>query len=504
MTTSFPPINYPNKPVPPFTAPAPRNPFPGFYPDMWRNITGKPYITVSSKGLANGLSEYFNDGADFGPDSLQAEGSLTQTSGIQEAINYAVSTGNTTIMLKNGIYYLTNDFTVNDTYGVQYQIIFPPTSTVTHLRFTSESPVQLGIQNGSMATTGAIIYSKPPSYPSVSDSPYPWVMFVAPQYDLEIDVLIRQVGTTQQVNGINLYGAYTHSGNIRCDIDAVMDSGAPSTPPSGLSTLPVASAIQSPNENYGEGFNRLSISVFGYSQGILLNSQTEIESANFSYVFAPVQVSSTLHPKIIHYINNNNCTHLFDLGAAGTQYTEIYVELADIQDNLNTTSWFKTVDHVYYGNPVSTSHSFDGTNCAGLIRGVRNPQGSTIPYNSPLIIGGSLDSAVSTLRVETADTSVLTPTISANPPVSGTVYQNTNPYPIEIDLPVYATTSGTAGYVSIAKGSTDTPSSIGNQYVSGDTSDTAEQIIRLRVPAGWYYEFTASGVTFGTASVFAD
>ena len=97
-----------------------------------------------------------------------------------------------------------------------------------------------------------------------------------------------------------------------------------------------------------------------------------------------------------------------------------------------------------------------------------------------------------------------TPTLSANPPVSATVYQNTNSYDIEIDLPVYATTAGTAGYVTIAKGSTDTPTAIGNQYVSGDTSDTSEQIIRLRVPAGWYYEFTASGVTFGTASVFAD
>ena len=84
------------------------------------------------------------------------------------------------------------------------------------------------------------------------------------------------------------------------------------------------------------------------------------------------------------------------------------------------------------------------------------------------------------------------------------MYQNTNPYDIEIDLPVYASTAGTAGYVTIAKGATDTPTAIGNQYVSGDTSDTSEQIIRLRVPAGWYYEFTGSGVTFGTASVFAD
>ena len=92
MTTSFPPISYPGKPVPPFTAEPPRNPFPGFFPDMWKNIKGKPYVTVSSKGLANGLSEYFNDGADFGPDSLQADGSLTQTVGIYEAWMYSINT----------------------------------------------------------------------------------------------------------------------------------------------------------------------------------------------------------------------------------------------------------------------------------------------------------------------------------------------------------------------------------------------------------------------------
>ena len=76
----------------------------------------------------------------------------------------------------------------------------------------------------------------------------------------------------------------------------------------------------------------------------------------------------------------------------------------------------------------------------------------------------------------------LSPALSANPPVSGTVYQNTNPYDIEINLPVYATTAGTAGYVTVAKGSTDTPTAIGNQYVSGDTSDTSEQIILMPFP----------------------
>ena len=57
------------------------------YPD--RSITAedlangtKPYITVSAKGVNNGLSDLINDGADFGPDTPG-----TQTNGIQEALN---------------------------------------------------------------------------------------------------------------------------------------------------------------------------------------------------------------------------------------------------------------------------------------------------------------------------------------------------------------------------------------------------------------------------------
>ena len=89
MTISLPPISYPAKPRAPFTGTPPQNLFPDRFPTEWKNITGKPYITVSSKGLANGQSEYINDGADFGPDSLQADGTLTQTSGLNEAYIYS-------------------------------------------------------------------------------------------------------------------------------------------------------------------------------------------------------------------------------------------------------------------------------------------------------------------------------------------------------------------------------------------------------------------------------
>jgi hypothetical protein len=53
-----------------------------------------PFVTVSAKGVSNRLSNILNNGADFGPDTLQGATSpdrygppYTNTSGIQEAIN---------------------------------------------------------------------------------------------------------------------------------------------------------------------------------------------------------------------------------------------------------------------------------------------------------------------------------------------------------------------------------------------------------------------------------
>ena len=144
---------------------------------------------------------------------------------------------------------------------------------------------------------------------------------------------------------------------------------------------------------------------------------------------------------------------------------------------------------------------------------IRDITASGLPANEALQGSNGVKSVINTWDIEGvySDNDYVwtnipynTPTLSVNPPVSGTVYQNTNPYAIEIDLPVYASTSGTAGYVTVAKGSTDTPTAIASQYVSGDTSSSAVDIVRLRVPAGWYYEFTGSGVTFGTATPFAD
>jgi len=80
---------------------------------------GVPEITVSAKGVANGLSEEYNDGWDFGPDSYDPNSTAsipyTQTSGILEAVNYSYgseSSPQTPIKLLAGHFVISPDATL--------------------------------------------------------------------------------------------------------------------------------------------------------------------------------------------------------------------------------------------------------------------------------------------------------------------------------------------------------------------------------------------------------
>ena len=94
---------------------------------------GVPEITVSTKGVANGLSTEYNDGYDFGPDSYDPNSTAsipyTQTSGIQEALYYAYPPipwyPNSGIMLLAGNFYLSTD------------IVFDPSKMGGHPRIFS-------------------------------------------------------------------------------------------------------------------------------------------------------------------------------------------------------------------------------------------------------------------------------------------------------------------------------------------------------------------------------
>ena len=95
----------------------------GFYYVAYKEKVKVPEVVVSSKGVANGLSEEYNDGWDFGPDSYSPTSTsaipYTQTSGIQEFFDYLINNQSLGItgMIKDGVYDLTNapfqDYTIS-------------------------------------------------------------------------------------------------------------------------------------------------------------------------------------------------------------------------------------------------------------------------------------------------------------------------------------------------------------------------------------------------------
>jgi len=507
MTISFPPINYPNKPVPPFTAPPPRNPFPGFFPDMWKNITGKPYITISSKGLANGLSEYFNDGADFGPDSLQADGSLTQTCGIQEAIDYAYPLGEE-INLIGHIFKITKPYTLG-TY--RNFIIKLPSSTSlsspTSLKIVGKSSggamntILSGIPQGAYTgDEGSVIIDassvSPPNTPLanwVIGNDNPNIGLASLAFTMENIAVIAPPSGSNNYNSSGIAAS-----NFVCStvlFRNVSVSKAFSTNNSGNNGTGIEMTGGGADNSWSDNIN-----IAGFYTGLKIYTQwTVIGSINitactFGIMF--MNTSSNADNMLTsQFINFTLCKYPFTVLSTSSAYSVIF--------NIFSVSVFYDSSNTSY--PLSDD-TYDPSNYLnGIIYSYIKQNGANNNYEAP-----SLDTS-SNIHIEyvannNGQFNRYQPAvaISTNPPVSGTVYQNTNAYAIEIDLPVYATTSGTAGYVTIAKGSTDTPTAIGNQYVSGDTSSTATQIIRVRVPAGWYYEFTGSGVTFATATPFAE
>ena len=89
------------------------------------------------------------------------------------------------------------------------------------------------------------------------------------------------------------------------------------------------------------------------------------------------------------------------------------------------------------------------------------------------------------------------PALPANPPVSGTVYQNTTGGTIKIKIPITATAVG--GSAQLALGSTATPPDWGGPEDIGVSGEVHN--VELDVPNDWYWSVTVASATIGTASV---
>lgn len=453
-------------------------------------ITGRGEVTVSAKGIITGNSDIPNDGADFGPDTMlgatapgQYGPSYTQTSGIQEAINYAYQTP-LRVILNGGIYIINSGILIPQ-YGIN---------------IGGQGWISDNNGNSIAETTGTIIT------PSVTNTE-PLLAFAnstVPNVNLNLHD-IGFLSNQSAYNGNTLINlAQNEVGGTNIVLEKCWFNGY--------------SPGASPNS-----------SIFNFNG----NEDAYIKNCRFEYISSNINIP---------YGNINVSDCIFDASTTAITFEAQIVNLTNTTLRI-FTFYGSSLNHINFtncywnpsnGSPIqvnalNTSAYITLTNClitageTGNVQGVFGIATGTTLYvkakNTVFYSGsGSTINQINTaglyfdfddqctfengmpMPIKTLPTA----SISTNPPVSGAVYQNTLPFDIEIDLPVYATTAGTAGYVTIAKGASSTPTSIGNQFVNGSTSSTSTDIIKLSVPAGWYYSFTASGITFETASVFPD
>ena len=97
----------------------------GYYYVAYKEKVKVPELVVSAKGIANGLSEEYNDGWDFGPDSYSPTSTsaipYTQTSGVEEALDYEATN------YKNGVVELLSSDGDVHPFQINTDILFPNT-----------------------------------------------------------------------------------------------------------------------------------------------------------------------------------------------------------------------------------------------------------------------------------------------------------------------------------------------------------------------------------------
>ena len=98
------------------------------------------------------------------------------------------------------------------------------------------------------------------------------------------------------------------------------------------------------------------------------------------------------------------------------------------------------------------------------------------------------------------------PTISTNPPVSGTAYQNTNTYDIRLKIPItYNPTSTAAATLATGTSSSSTVTTSTKVSIPAGLTSADGQILTydMVVPAGQYFELVVTNATIATAEVQA-
>lgn len=443
----------------------------------WYSLNGKPYITVSAKGKANGLSTIMNDGADFGVDTTG-----TVTNGIKEAINYCLTHGGPAEIRLMGTTSGNSTFgyNSNDTFdftplaNFTFTISAVGNSIGAYINFSSGAGITINNTSG-------------------------------------MSLVFKGIGLEDEngANGITINGPSNVVG-LTVFLDHVVFGGLGSS---------ITTAVLNINHSLVFG-TALIFSVSTAPSAILTDCISEfdiIENTGFIQFsggrttigeFDVEFNTSTTMPIFANMTVSINTLYtfapIFFSGANGTIAIDKLIIDGIGGSNVGIPAWL-------CGNGSSPTPSVENLYVGTIVVAITVSALNTFPlfltsgtYELNVINSfyvQNLDNYTGNMQTTIPPKSV---SISPNPPTSGGLYQNLNPYDIIIQIPItYNPTSTAAATLQVSL----TPTTTQNlQTMESEPAALTVGRIKtytLKVPKYWYYTFVATNATLGTAQVYA-
>ena len=461
-----------------------------------KNIRGKPYITVSAKGMINGLSNIPNDGADFGPDTTlnatapgQYGSPYSETVGNQEAINYGIA-NNVKVKVLAGVYKFTGP-NPSPSLGSNFVFLTIPSTGTYAVDIEGEADTNLLIDD----QYGVIWDLTSLPSPTTSNSWYAFG-FENANPDIYGFITLKNVTILTPKNVGFVYGQ-SCEGSVYENVIGQASSVA-------TSIYSIGFVIDGYLGNISWANNLFAINIYnGYRVDRSHLTAGTLNASNCQVALAiGIQTDGNTLGSVILKLNTVNCGTQIQAYPSGTPTTSAKVHIMQIND-------FTTP----YNSLVSLGTDFDDS--SNLISADidvfnhPNQETSTSDYNwlLPTYNGGQFILVHNIMGI--TGKLYFTATLATNPPVSGTAYQNTNPYAIRISVPIsYPSTTLTASSAQVRVG---TSSTAGANPIMDEIAAPASEatvsgrtvMLKAVVPAGQYFEVDATVATIGTAEVQA-
>ena len=458
-------------------------------------------VNVTSKGIINGLSVLPNDGkGGFGPDTTkgatapgQYGSPYTETSGIQEGVKYG-STNSKKVVLLGGIYNITTSFTER-TDSTGYYLIELPVGTLSQPTIVdiegAVSVPSVGDNTTFDSTLGGVwINTKNVTPVSTTAVQYVFSFPQAGSSSSTANFCQLTMKNIQIYSANSYYGGIYGEGCLSCDVENCFTLGTVTQGGNPNVDSFVLDAYYS-----GAGWANNISSAYMYSTLGIAHSHLAVGT-----------VSGTNNTTVIIFRGGYaHVVTILHLTCGGCIYS-IYNDLAGGNGvQISITS---------YGNEIHSGFLYDvydpNTNISGQI--MNSTIYSTISSNwvAPTYYGGFyLHLTASGLLGGRTQSITVSPVLSnpvVDPPVSGTVYRNANPYDIRLKIPVtYSPTSTAAATLAtgISTSSTVTTSTKVSIPAGLTAADGEILTYEMVVPAGMWYELVATNATIGTVEVQA-